>query len=114
MLSIQHAGGRHNITIFHLDIYGHTLKEHRKSDGHQLDAWTDGRTDGHPGEHDYVGLAQARPNKIHDTACFITWLTQTSSQQLQQRHHNQNKAAPLDSIVRQKVDCLQLSNNFRR
>ena len=58
MLSIQNAGGRRNITIFHLDIYGHTLKEHRKSDGHQLDAWTDG----HPGEHDYVGLAQARPN----------------------------------------------------
>ena len=26
-------------------IYGHTLNEHRTSDGHQLDGWTDGRTD---------------------------------------------------------------------
>ena len=65
MLSIQHAGGRRNHTIFHLDIYGHTLKEHRKL--RTPTGQTDGRTDGHPGEHNYVGLAQARPKYVLPT-----------------------------------------------
>ena len=53
----QHAGRRRNITIFHLDIRSYAK---RTLDVGQPPT---GRTDRHPGEHDYVGLAQACPNK---------------------------------------------------